>query len=110
MYLIDFFSDAMDMLSGCSWANASGLAPSSCASHLMPRQPARVEVTLLEPSEYVDVLEDSGLTSHFEIFLEHGTGKRWVQCDRCGLFISMTSGGNPILFTKHRDSDECKEV
>ena len=75
----------------------------------MPRQPAHVEVTLLEPSEYVDVLEDSGLTSHFEIILEHGTGKRWVQCDRCGLFISMTSGGNPILFTKHRDSDECKK-
>ena len=47
----------------------------------------------------------------FEIFfkLEHGTGKRRVQCDRCGLFMSVTSEGNPIFFTKHRDSEECKK-
>jgi hypothetical protein len=75
----------------------------------MPRQPARIDVLPLEPPEYMDVLEDSGLTSRFQIFLEHGTGKRRVQCDRCGLFMSVTSGGNPIFFTKHRDSDECKK-
>ena len=75
----------------------------------MPRQPARVEVRPLEPPKYMDVLEDSGLISHFEIFLEHATGKQRVQCDYCGLFISVTSGGHPIFFTKHRDSDECKK-
>jgi hypothetical protein len=75
----------------------------------MPRQPARVEVLPLEPPEYIDVLEVSGLTSHFEIYLEHGTGKRRVQCDRCGLFMTVTSTGHPIFLIKHRDSDECKK-
>jgi hypothetical protein len=79
-----------------------------CSIHLMPRQPAHVEVLPLDPPEYIDVLEDSGLTSQFEIFLD-GTGNQRVWCDRCGLFISVTSRGHPILFTKHRDSDECKK-
>jgi hypothetical protein len=51
----------------------------------MPRQPARNEVLPFEPPEYMDILEDFGLTSRFKISLEHGTGKRRVQCDRCGL-------------------------
>jgi len=75
----------------------------------MPRQPARdVEVLPLEPSEYMDVLEDAGLTSRFEIFWniisEHSTGKRLVllQCDHgiAVVFISVTSlaGRHPIFF------------
>ena len=75
----------------------------------MPRQPARLEVLPLELPEYIDVLEELGIISCFEIFLEHTTGKRRVRCDHCGLFISVTSGGNPIFFTKHRDSIECKK-
>ena len=80
----------------------------------MPRQPTRVEVLPLEPSEYKDVLEDSSLTSPFEIFLEHGIGKRRVQCDHCGLFTSVTSGGgasdfSSIIETRQEGgSKECK--
>ena len=64
----------------------------------MSRQPTRVEVLPLEPSEYIDVLEDSGLTSRFEIFLEHGIGKSRVQCDHWwSLHIRNIMGASDIF-------------
>ena len=77
----------------------------------MPRQLAHVDVRPFEPPEYIDVLEESGFITQFEVFSEHDTGKRRVKCDYCGLFISVTSGGHLVLFIRHRDSDGCqKEV
>ena len=64
----------------------------------MSRQPTRVEVLPLEPSEYIDVLENSGLTSRFEISLDHGIGKRQVQCDHWwSLHIRNIRGASDIF-------------